>query len=200
MDDDTYIGEIRMFIGTYAPAGWFLCQGQVLQIRDYTALFAILGFQYGGDGNTTFALPDFRGRVPLGAGSQAPTGLTPRRIGATAGEEAVTLVMSEMPSHTHTATFGATAGVRAGTNQGSLTTPQSGSALAEAVFQGSTQHRVENYAGNPNNPNLVALGGTQSSATLSVALAGGGMPHDNMQPWLAINYMIAWEGMFPQKP
>src|SRR5688572_5778483 len=97
------IGEIRMWAGNFAPKNWALCNGQILAIASNTALFSILGTTYGGNGTTTFGLPDLRGRVPLGQG-QGP-GLTPRSLGEIGGEESVVILTSEMPAHTHTSTL-----------------------------------------------------------------------------------------------
>jgi microcystin-dependent protein len=97
---DEYIGTISLFAGNFAPKNWALCNGQILYIQQNNALFAILGITYGGDGKTTFALPDLRGRVPIGVGQG--TGLTNRELGKVGGEEAVTLTTAQIPSHTHT--------------------------------------------------------------------------------------------------
>jgi len=174
---DPFIGEIRMFAGNFAPRGWQFCQGQILAIAQNTALFSILGTTYGGNGQTTFALPDLRGRYPMQQG-QGP-GLTPRTLGEQGGTENVTLLTTQMPAHNHT--LGAF-------NAGATSSTPAGQVMAGA-FDNSTQADVNAYAGTPNTTmNPQAIGA-----------AGGSQPHNNMSPYLCLNFIIATEGIYPSR-
>ena len=159
-----FVAEIRMFPFNFAPTGWAFCSGQLLPISQNTALFSLLGTFYGGDGKSTFALPDLQGSSPMHPG-QGP-GLTDRFLGESSGSETVTLLQSEMPLHAHA--LSASAGD--GTDQ----TPQN-SYLAGGIGIGQ-------YA---SAANLVAL------SSNAVAPSGGGLPHNNMQPYLTVNFCIA---------
>ena len=171
---EPYIGDIRMFGGNFAPRGYALCNGQLLAISDNTALFQLLGTTYGGDGQSTFGLPDLRGRLPVHQG-QGP-GLGNYVIGQAAGTETVTLITTQIPGHTHTPAAGGAA---------NATTPAGG-------MPGTTVGGKEMYA---------AAGATTPTAlaTQTVALNGGSQPHENMMPFLAINFIIALEGVFPSQ-
>ena len=167
---DPFIGEIRMFGGNFAPRNWALCDGQLLSIASNTALFSLLGTTYGGNGQTTFGLPDLRGRVPVHQG-QGP-GLSDRTLGESAGTETVTLLPTQMPAHHHP---GASAGTATlGNPGGSL--PGSGAAAI--------------YVDTP--PGL-----TMSTATQPPR--GGGQPHPNLMPYLCINFIICMAGIFPSR-
>jgi microcystin-dependent protein len=166
------LGEIRLFAGNFAPEGWALCNGQLLQLRQYTALFSLLGTYYGGDGKTTFALPDLRARVPIGAGNGA--GLTPRSVGEAGGEAAVSLIVTEMPTHTHLANCSS----------------QQSSNQPEGAYWGSTGRGANAYAATP----------ATNLSPLAAQLTGGSQPHNNMQPYLGMTFIIAMEGDFPQRP
>jgi microcystin-dependent protein len=162
---DPFIGEIRMFGGTFAPLGWADCNGQLAVIAQNTALFALIGTTYGGDGQTTFALPDLRSRIPIG--------MQGGNIGADSGTETVTLTSATLPAHSHPAFCG---------GNGTSVSPVNGYWAMDAglnVGQYSTQA-----------PNAVM-------APDAITLAGGGQPHDNIQPYLCIRYIIALEGIFP---
>lgn len=174
---DPYIGEIRMFAGNYAPMGWALCDGQTMPIQQYTALFAILGTTYGGNGQTTFGLPDLRGRIPMHMGTGP--GLTPRPIGQSSGAEKITLTANQMPAHNHL--------VNADGQQGTVDNPE-GVVPAAGVDPATT--------------NPVFLYGTAMNKTMSpqmISQAGGNQPHDNVQPFLCVNFIIALEGEFPPR-
>jgi microcystin-dependent protein len=167
---DPYIGEIRLFAGNFAPNGWALCQGQLVPISENTTLFQLIGTTYGGDGQSTFALPDLRGRVPLHQG-QGP-GLSGRVVGQSGGSEQVTLTQAQMPAHTH-AEMGSKAAAQAAAGP-------SGSVPAATAI------------------NVYGIGQpTTPMAASAVAPAGGGQPHDNMAPFLAMNYIISLFGIFP---
>jgi microcystin-dependent protein len=168
---EPYLGEIRLFAGNFAPRGWALCNGQLLPIRQYTALFSLLGVNYGGDGKTTFALPDLQGRVPIGQGDGA--GLTPRVVGEAGGESTVTVITTEMPVHTHLANCSS----------------QTSSNQPEGAYWGSTGRAANAYAPTP-----------AVNLSLMAALpAGGSQPHNNMQPYLGMTFIIAMDGEFPAR-
>lgn len=170
-----YIGEIRLFGCTFAPNGWADCDGQLLPIADNDALFALIGTTYGGDGQTTFALPDLRGRVPLHQGSSP--GLSTRVIGEMAGAESVTLSSTQMPSHTHTV---------AATSAGATSTAPAG--LLPAAVSGDTFY-VTTAAGNT----------AAAMSAQAVQAAGGSQPHENCMPTLGVRYCIALFGIFPSQ-
>lgn len=174
---DAYIGDIRLFAGNYAPRGWMLCAGQLLSISQYDVVFALIGTSYGGDGVTTFQLPDLRGRLPVGQGNGP--GLTPYVLGQAFGAEAVTLVSQQMPSHTHS--FCA-----------STANPSTSSSPTNNVFAHSNTDNIYTP--------LPATGADpQVMNTASVQLAGGTQPHNNIMPTTAINYIMCVEGIFPTR-
>ena len=171
---EPFIGEIRIFAGNFAPKDWQFCNGQILPIAQYTALFSLLGTYYGGNGTTNFALPNLTGRVPVSAG-QAP-GMAPYSLGETGGASTVTLVTTEMAAHTH-APLAATG---AGTETAPTAAIWSTSSTRDKQF-GSTAPDVQ-MAANILDP------------------VGGGQAHENMAPYLVVNYIIAMAGIFPQRP
>jgi microcystin-dependent protein len=163
-----YVGEIRMFGGNFAPAGWALCQGQLLPISENDVLFNLIGTTYGGDGQETFGLPDLQGRIPLHQGS----GFT---IGQLAGVESVTLSLSQIPQHPHT---------MVGSNdQGSSNAP--GNAVLAST---PTAAQAFPYGTDP------PRGSIDPS---SIQPSGGNQPHENMQPFLCINFIISLFGIYP---
>lgn len=172
---EPFLGEIRLFAGNYAPSGWALCNGQQLPIQQYSALFSLLGTYYGGDGKTTFALPDLRGRVAIGQGPGA--GLTPRELGEAAGVSAVTLLTTEIPMHAHVP------------NCSSLQTANQ----PEGAYWGSTGRGANAYA--PYAPAAaVPLSAVAAQPT------GGSMSHNNMQPFLGMTFIISMDGIYPSRP
>lgn len=174
---EAFIGEIRMFAGNFPPRGWQFCQGQLLSIAQNTALFSILGTTYGGNGQTTFALPDLRGRYPMQQG-QGP-GLSPRSLGEQGGSETVTLLSNQMPAHTHSH-------VASGA-QGDQVTPEGN--FNAVLIDPNTQQ--------PQNLYNATASTTMNAA--SIGVAGGSQPHNNMSPFLAINFIIAMEGIYPSR-
>lgn len=170
---DPFVAEIRIFPFNFAPRGWAFCEGQLIPISQNTALFSLLGTTYGGDGKSTFALPNLKGRSPLQQG-QGP-GLSPRELGESGGAEAVTLTAEQMPGHAHglQASTSATSGSPAG---GSLANVASGAAV----------YRM---------PGTV----TKLMGADMVAAAGSGLPHNNRQPYLALNFCIAMQGIYPPR-
>ena len=184
---EPFLGEIVLFGGNFAPRSWALCNGQLLSISSNQALFAILGTTYGGDGRTSFALPDLRGRVPLCEGTGP--GLTSRNLGARGGDEDVTLTSTQMPTHTHDANLDfQIQGRNAMANFMPPLGPAPGNVLAMVP-------NVNLYS--TSEASLTALGGVNFSA--AVENAGGNAPHTNMQPFLALNYIIALQGIFPSR-
>ena len=173
------IAEIRMFAGTFAPRNWAFCAGQLLSISQNTALFSILGTTYGGNGQTTFALPDFRGRVSVGTG-QGP-GLSNINLGEQAGTETVTLLATQMPIHNHSIN-GVATGLANNAN------PTGNAPGIGAVASDSAPVNMYN-SGAPAaamNPNVCGK-------------AGGSQPHNNIQPYLGMNYIICLFGIFPSR-
>ncbi len=172
---DEYIGMIKIFAGNYAPKGYYFCAGQTLSIAQNQALFAILGITYGGDGIQNFKLPDLRGRSVVGVG--AGPGLTQRVLGEVGGTENVTLTVGQIPPHTHT--YNALSGNR------EAPSPE-GNFLGTAAGNFYSQQ-------DPGDKLLPMNAG-------AISLAGGNQPHNNMQPFLSINYIICYQGVFPPKP
>jgi microcystin-dependent protein len=180
-----YYAEIRMFASNFAPRNWAFCQGQLLSIASNTALFSLLGTTYGGNGQTTFALPDFRGRVAVGTG-QGP-GLTNVDLGELAGSSSTTLTIPNLPQHNHTATLNAST-VKA-TTQG----PVTGAALGRAQDSTGTVAPLI-YTPVSSSPN-VAL----DPASVAVGITGGSQPFSNLQPYLGMNFIICVLGIFPSR-
>ena len=163
---DPYIGEIRMFAGTFAPVGWAMCSGQTLAISENEALFNLIGTTYGGDGQTTFGLPDLQGRFPLHTGGAYP-------LGQQLGVETVTLTTQQIPPHNHL--------MIANSNNAST-----------ANAQGNVLAQTPSYT--------PYIGGMQGNAPMSnnaVTNDGGSQPHDNMQPYLTVTFIISLEGVYP---
>lgn len=174
------IAEIRMFAGNFAPRNWAFCQGQILSIAQNTALFSLLGTTYGGNGQTTFALPDLRGRTPVGTG-QGP-GLPAVNLGQMAGAPTHTLIITEMPAHNHTTQTALRANSEPGLN------PSPSNRILGA--SGTTNL----YTTEPPDTNLNA-----AALSVTVGIAGGSQAHNNMQPYLGINFIIAVEGIYPSR-
>jgi len=172
---EPFVAEIRIFAGNFAPRGWAFCDGQLLPISQNTALFSLIGTTYGGDGRSTTALPNLQGRAPMHPG-RGP-GLTARRLGQRGGVETVTLSEAQMPQHNHTLR----ASVENG-EQGSLTAMVSlGRSRGGPLYQQNTSS------------NLVDM------ASQGLPDTGGSQPHNNMQPFLTINYIIALVGLYPSR-
>lgn len=182
------MASIQIFAGNFAPRGWMFCEGQSLPIANFSAIFSLLGTMYGGNGTTTFNLPDLRGRVPVGVG-QGP-GLPSITQGQMAGTAAHTLSLAEMPAHNHAAT------IQARLN-GSADGPTTASPSNAYPATGTRAAPMDNiYAAT--NP-TVAMGTSAVSATATIANAGNSQPHNNMQPYLGIRYIIAIEGIYPAR-
>jgi microcystin-dependent protein len=173
-----FLGEIRIFPWSFAPRGWATCSGQLLPIAQSQALYSLLGTTYGGDGDTTFGLPDFRGRT--GKSQGIGPGLSPTVMGEKAGAESVTLIVSQMPSHTHL--------WKAMNVDGTVNPPKN--AYLAKVVRPANVGSIKAYA-TPSG-NAVPLGNI-------TAAAGGSQPHPNLQPSLVLNYCIALSGIFPSQ-
>ena len=189
---EPFLSLIVLWAPNFAPRGWAFCNGAILSIAQNTALFSLLGTTYGGNGQTTFALPDFRGRVPVGVG-QGP-GLSNYDLGQVGGSENTTLTINQMPSHTHglalTVTISAS---NAGATSNVATV--SGTNTLGALADPSTGNPILGYNNQP--PNVALNTGAVIGGTIQPA--GGSQPFSLMQPYLAINYIIALEGIFPSR-
>jgi microcystin-dependent protein len=171
-----FVAEVRIFTGNFAPKGWALCDGQLMAISQNTALFSLLGTTYGGDGKSTFALPDLQGSAPMQAG-QGP-GLSLRDLGETAGEQTVTLLQTEMPAHSHSAQGSS------GSNQ---TTPAGNAWASGAKLGGGNLYFPSTPASNV------------QMSPFGTSIAGGNLPHNNMMPFLGLTFIIALQGVFPPR-
>jgi len=172
---DNFLGEIRLFGTNFAPSGWALCNGQLLPLAQNTALFSLLGTNYGGDGRTTFGLPNLQGRIPLSWGQGA--GLSSYNIGETGGTPSVTLLTTQLPAHTHPVVV--------------TPTPGTTSSPANAVFASTSRGKPPAYGpiGSP----------TVNMSAAAVATAGSSLPHENMPPYLTLTFCIALVGIFPAR-
>lgn len=176
---EPFIAEVRIFAGNFAPRGWAFCNGQLLPISQNTALFSLIGTTYGGDGRSTTALPNLQGRAPMHPG-RGP-GLTSRRLGQRGGNETITLTEAQMPAHNHSAIADANPGGFGG-GGADTDTP------AEHFFA-DTSVTGQFYA--DGNSNLTEMTPTE--------ISGGSQPHNNMQPYLAMNFIIALVGLYPSR-
>ncbi len=176
-----YVGEVRMFAFAFTPRNWARCLGQTMAIQQNAALYSLLGVQYGGNGSTTFMLPDYRGRTPLGRttnGAGQPVGWPNYNNGNTGGTEAVTLTEAQMPAHTHELFGVASNGTKVSPVSNAFATPQPAGG---------------NFYVPANDANKVALN------TATVAISGGNQPHNNMQPSLVVQFAIALVGIYPSR-
>lgn len=162
-----YVGEIRMFGGNFAPAGWMFCEGQLLPISEYETLFNLIGTTYGGDGQSTFALPDLRGRVPMHFGNSFT-------LAETGGVESVTLTVSQIPAHSHPML--ATLNTATGSAPTGAVTGQVG---ATQIYREATP--------------------TSAMSPNAISSTGGSQPHENMQPYLCVNFILSLFGIFPSQ-
>ncbi|MEO7308791.1 MAG: tail fiber protein [Chitinophagaceae bacterium] len=174
---DPFVAEVRIFGFNFPPKGWATCDGQLLPISQNTALFSLLGTYYGGDGRTNFGLPNLQGSAALHAGESSGSGLTQRFVGETGGSQTVTLIASELPSHTH---------------------------VANAKTGGNTASPTGLNWGNPGGrpaPNFFAnaIGSPQNMSPQALSLAGGSLPHNNLMPYVTLNFCIALQGVYPPR-
>jgi microcystin-dependent protein len=166
-----YVGEIRMFAGNFAPAGWMFCEGQLLPISENETLFQLIGTTYGGDGESTFALPDLRGRIPIHQGSGAGSNFI---LAETGGAEEITLTVQQIPAHSHP--------LLATNNNATVTSPNAAVACQQPVVG------VRPYGTDAPKTNLIAS---------SISPVGGSQPHTNFQPYLCVDFIISLFGIFP---
>lgn len=194
MSDQSYLGSISGWGPSFAPRGWAFCQGQTLAISQNTALFSLLGTVYGGDGRTTFMLPDLGGRVPIGAGESLGTSDYP--LGMRGGSESTTLTSNNMPAHTHTTTTTVSANLPLSTAAATSATPAAGEVLASANGSfGRDPVDVKIYAPAPGTVQVPL----NTSASVDVQPAGGSQPFSLLQPFTVINYIICTAGIFPPR-
>jgi microcystin-dependent protein len=193
---NVYLGEIRQGGWNFAPRGNAMCNGQLLSIQQNTALFALLGTTYGGNGTSTFQLPDLRSRHAIHQG-QGP-GLSDYVPGETAGAEAVALNQSYLPSHTHTATFASTSTLNAGTTTASAAAPPAGAILGSATDLANKGDQPAIYCPS-GTATPIALGGLNVAGTVTLATAGNSIPLPIINPYLAITMIIALQGIFPTR-
>ena len=188
---EPFLGQVQIFGGNFAPRNWTFCNGQLLSISSNTALFSLLGTTYGGDGRTTFGLPDTRGRAPVGAG-HGP-GLTNRILGQKAGVENAPVSSAQMAAHNHGVT---TSSPTLGAQSGDATShePTAGTVLAAPIVQGNPGLNI--YSDQAADQNIE---GAEIAGDLVLDDTGGGGSHPNMQPFLAMNYIIALAGLFPSR-
>ena len=173
---EPFLGQISIFSFGFAPKGWTMCNGQLLSIAQNQALFALLGTQFGGNGIQTFGLPNLQGNVPMGMGNGA--GLTPRVIGQSGGEQGVTLTVSQIPSHSHVPNY---------------------TAMADAAGQNTVGPVGKLWAPDPNGNVTFSTGDGEMLAANALANTGGSLPHNNMAPYLVLNFCIALVGIFPSR-
>lgn len=173
-----FVAEIRMFAGNFAPRGWALCNGQIIAIAQNTALFSLLGTTYGGNGTSNFALPNLQGRVPIHSG-QGP-GLSNYVVGETAGVETVTLLQSEITGHSHT-----------------LSAEDPGIGSADQSAPGPTSVLAQSTGGFAFRADATTQPVPMNQSAVSTL--GGGQPHNNLQPYLAVTFIIALQGVFPAR-
>lgn len=177
---EAYLGEIRTFAFNFAPAGWQQCNGQTLAISSYSALFALVGTYYGGNGTSTFQLPNLQSRVGIHQGTGA--GLSTYVIGQASGAETVALLLNNMPQHNHL--------IASSASQGTSSTP-GGNIPASAIYiAGLQKEPVLSYATSSDGSTL---------ASNAVSISGGSVPHSNIQPYLCLNFCIAMQGIFPSR-
>src|SRR4051812_11552033 len=178
---DQFVAEIRIFPFNFPPTGWAFCDGQLMPISQNTALFSLLGTTYGGDGKSTFALPDMQGSAPMQPGQGQ--GLSLRDLGEMSGVDSITLLTSEIPLHSHSLS---------GSDSDATTGVPTGQLMAKGAWDNGTSGGiVGSYS---------ALASNTSMHPSAIAPAGGGLPHNNMQPYLVLNFCVALQGIFPQRP
>jgi len=173
---DNFLGEIRIVGFNFAPTGWAQCDGQLLPISQNTALFSLLGTQFGGNGTTNFALPNMQGSAPVDQGQGS--GLSPYFIGQSGGQSTHTLLSTEMPSHTHV--------------------PQALAANGDQTSPGPATTWAESKVGRQSLP-LYAASGASSMSPSALSLTGGSQPHNNLPPYLTMNFIIAMQGIYPAR-
>ncbi len=179
---DQFVAEIRIFPFNFPPTGWAFCDGQLLPISQNTALFSLLGTVYGGDGKVTFGLPDMQGNAPMQPGQGQ--GLSDRVLGEMSGVDNITLLQSEIPVHTH---------ILQGADSDATAVNPAGQLPAMGKWDSGTSFGIVGAYSGTTPPNA-------QMAFQALSPFGGGLPHNNMQPYLTLNFCIALQGIFPQRP
>ena len=174
---DQFVAEIRIFACNFAPVGWALCNGQLLPISQNTALFSLIGTYYGGNGTSNFALPNFQGRAALCQGNGP--GLTPRNLGETDGTENETLLLSQLPTHSHA--------INCSNTTGSSPSPGGNVLAASGIDRNLVMY------------NNATSGGIMTMNPAQLSISGSGQPHNNMSPYLTLNFCIALQGIYPAR-
>jgi len=192
---EAFLGTVLPWAPTYAPRGWAFCQGQILPIAQNSALFALLGTTYGGNGQTTFALPDLRGRIPLGAG-QGP-GTSNYTLGEMAGNETVTLTQAEMPQHIHP--IQVTPSTLHVSSANADTAVAANGATIGTAGVGAGRDFTQTLGFNSLAPDVTLNAASVTTPTVTEGVAGGSQPHNNLQPFLSLNFIICLEGIFPSR-
>jgi len=201
---DPYIGEIKMFAGNFAPKGYAFCNGQLMSIAQYSAIFSLLGTTYGGNGQTTFALPNLQGRVPVHQGTGP--GLSPVALGEIGGTQSVTLTQAQLPAHLHTATFAGTLTpptpvVPCASADATLSDPN-GNVLAQiSAGRGAYTNLYAPPSAATPGASLggITLTGGAIAGSVTVGLAGSSQPLPTLPPYLGVSFIIALEGIFPSR-
>lgn len=195
---DAFMGTILGWAPNYAPQGWAFCVGQTMPIQQYSAVFALLGVMYGGNGSTTFQLPNLQGRVPIGAGQSGGTSAYSQ--GQVSGSETVTLTSGQLPMHTHTAVSNLTSTISAATGAATAASPSGTEVLA--TFNGSTgagEAVTGNMYAAASSANTTLQGGPVTGS-VAIGMAGNSLPVSLIQPYLVIQNIICLEGIFPPRP
>ncbi|HEV7284221.1 MAG TPA: tail fiber protein [Kaistia sp.] len=196
---EPFLGTVMIWAPNFAPRGWAFCQGQIMAISTNSALFSLLGVTYGGNGQTTFGLPQLAGRVPIGQG-QSP-GTSSYVLGETSGTESVTMTQANLPAHTHTALLsGLGVSIGATTANGTTTTPGTDKILATGVAEaGGRAGTASIYADAGTSPTTTLAPATVTGGTIQVGPTGSSIPFPVLQPYQVLNYVIALEGVFPSR-
>ncbi|BAU54943.1 phage tail protein [Mucilaginibacter gotjawali] len=197
---ESFISTIYLWPLNWAPRNYANCQAQILAISSNAALFSLIGTTFGGNGTSTFQLPDFRGRLPLGYNPGGAPGVSVNTIGEVAGTENTTILISNMPSHTHTATFtGSGGGVKASTMQATQSVPgTSGANTLGATWDPTNVEAINGYVTDAN-PTVALTGFTPSGGTVTNSLTGNSIPLNIQNPYLVVNYIICIYGIFPSR-
>mgnify|MGYP000291569692 FL=1 len=196
---EPFLAQISMFAGNFAPRGWAFCNGQLLPISQNTALFSLLGTTYGGDGRTTFALPDLRGRVPVNSGGDSSgPGLTHRPLGQRSGTEYNILSVAQMPSHNHQTSGSVSGTIRVGQTTSTNSPDGAYPSTLKADFGGEAV-TSQGYSTTPSQQTMAADAVVINPASIQIGNTGGSQSVNNMQPYLAVNFIIATQGLFPSR-